>query len=180
MAGFHERLSSTKDNFITTIEAIYVPNDDILDQAVQAVLPYLDSSVVISRSRYQQGFLPAIDMSSSTSSALNINVVGELHVNALVRAQGLLNRAISLERLASLVGESELSSQDKIEFHRYKLLRNYMTQNFFVLEKQTGKKGVYIPLKTVIQDVNDILNGQYDSFSEDKMLYVGEAKEALE
>jgi F-type H+-transporting ATPase subunit beta len=179
MAAFHERLSSTKDNFISTIEAIYVPNDDILDQAVQAVMPYLDSSVVISRSKYQEGLLPAIDTLSSTSAALNVNVAGELHFNTLIRAQNLLKKAVSLERLVSLVGESELSNEDKIEFRRFRMLRNYMTQNFFVLEKQTGKKGAYVPLKTVIADVSDILGGVYDMLPEEKMLYVGSAKEAL-
>lgn len=180
MALFHERLSSTKSNYISTIEAIYVPNDDLLDQAVQSVLPYLDSSVVISRDRYQQGLLPAIDLLASTSSALNPQIAGDLHFNTLVRAQNLLKKAISLERLVSLVGESELSSQDKIEFHRFKLLRNYMTQNFFTAEKQTGRKGGYIPLSTVIADVGDILNGKYDTLTDEKMLYVGSAKEALQ
>ncbi len=179
MAAFHERLSSNKENYISTIEAIYVPNDDLLDQAVQSVLPYLDSSVVISRSRYQQGLLPAIDMLTSTSAALNVEVAGELHFNTLVGAQSLLKKAVSLERLVSLVGESELSNADKIEYRRFKLLRSYMTQNFFVTEKQTGKKGAYVPLQTVIHDVADILGGVYDSLSEEKLLYVGSAKEAL-
>ncbi len=180
MASFHERLSSSKDNYISTIEAIYVPNDDILDQAVQAVLPYLDSSVVISRNIYQQGLLPAIDVLASTSSGLSLEIAGELHFNTLVRAQNLFKNAVALERLVSLVGESELSSEDKVDFHRFKLLRNYMTQNFFVTEKQSGKKGAYLELKTVIQDVSDILSGVYDTLSEDKMLYIGAAKEAYE
>jgi F-type H+-transporting ATPase subunit beta len=178
MAAFHERLSSTNNNFISTIEAIYVPNDDILDQAVQSVLPYLDSSVVISRNLYQQGILPAIDPLSSASSALNVDVAGEQHFNTLVRAQNLFKKAISIERLVSLVGESELSSQDKIDFHRFKLLRNYMTQNFFVIEKQSGKKGVYVQLDTVVKDVGDILDGKYDTFSEGKLMFIGSASEA--
>lgn len=180
MAAFHERLVSSKENHISTIEAIYVPNDDMLDQAVQSVLPYLDSSVTISRNIYKQGLYPAIDLMSSTSSALNPKIAGEKHFNALVKAQNLLKKSISLERLASLVGESELSSQDKTDFHRYKLLRNYMTQNFFVTEKQSGRKGVYMPLDTVIQDVIDIMGGKYDAVSEEKMLYVGSASQALE
>lgn len=180
MAAFHERLSSSTNNFISTIEAIYVPNDDIMDQAVQAVLPYLDSSVIISRSKYQQGLLPAIDVLSSTSSALSVNIAGEKHFNTLVRAQNLLKKAIGLERLVSLVGEAELSNEDKIQFHRYKQLNNYMTQNFFVIEKQTGKKGQFISLVTVVEDVNDILNGVYDGLSEEKLLYIGSAKEALQ
>lgn len=179
MAYFHERLSSTKDNFISTIEAIYVPNDDILDQAVQAVLPYLDSSVVISRDKYQQGLLPAIDLLTSTSAALNVKVAGERHAKVFIRAQDLLKRAVSLERLVSLVGESELSNDDKRDFRRYKLLRNYMTQNFFVQEKHTGKKGVYIKLSDTIEDVEQILEGKYDSLSEEKMLYIGRADEAM-
>ena len=141
------------------------------------MLPYLDSSVVISRSRYQEGLLPAVDMLLSTSAALNVDIAGEQHFNALIGAQSLLKRAVSLERIVSLVGESELSNDDKIDFRRSRLLRNYMTQNFFVMEQQTGKKGAYVPLQTVIGDVSDILGGVYDGLPEDKLLYVGSAKE---
>jgi F-type H+-transporting ATPase subunit beta len=179
MADFHERLVSTKANNITTIEAIYVPNDDILDQGVQSVLPYLDSSLIISRTVYQEGRLPAVDILSSTSSALSIDIAGVLHYTTAIKAQGLLKQAVSLDHIASLVGESELSHDDQITYHRAKILRNYMSQSFFVAASQTGRPGKYVSREQTIKDVNDILSGVYDTVSEQKFLYVGEAKEAL-
>ncbi|MCL4386996.1 F0F1 ATP synthase subunit beta [Patescibacteria group bacterium] len=186
MASFHERLISTKTGSISAIEAIYVPNDDILDQGVQAIFPYLDSIVVLSRSVYQEGRLPAIDILSSTSSALNIETVGQLHYNTVLRAQAyntvlraqaLLKKAVALDRIVSLVGESELSSDDQILYKRAKKLRNFMTQSFYVAENQTRRKGVYVPIGTTVEDVRDILDGKYDETTEDKFLYIGSAKE---
>ncbi|MDP3941440.1 MAG: F0F1 ATP synthase subunit beta [bacterium] len=180
MADFHERLVSNKQNNITTIEAIYVPNDDILDQGVQSILPYLDSSLILSRNVYQEGRLPSVDILSSTSSALNMEVAGILHYTTAIKAQGILKQAVSLDHIASLVGESELSHEDQIIYRRAKILRNYMTQSFFVAASQTGRPGKYVPLETTVKDVTDILGGVYDSLSEEKFLYVGEAKEALQ
>lgn len=177
MASFHERLISNKDNSITTIEAIYIPNDDILDQGVQAVLPYLESTVVLSRNVYQEGRLPAIDLLSSNSSNLNPEIVGELHYEVALRTQSLLKQSLSLERIVSLVGESELSADDKLVYERAKKIKNYMTQNFFVASDQTGKPGSFVPIKTTVEDVNDILNGKYDSVSDEKFLYIGSAKQ---
>ncbi len=173
MASFHERLISTHKNSITSIEAIYIPNDDILDQAVQSVLPYLDSSLVISRNIYQEGLLPAIDLLSTFSSALNPDLVGEEHYSTAEDAQALLKKALSLERIVSLVGQSELSQEDQIYYQRAKKLKYYMTQSFFVAEKQTGRKGTYVPLKTTIQDVKTILDGKIDTVSEGKFMYIG-------
>ncbi len=179
MASFHERLASTKESSITTFEAIYVPNDDILDQGVQAVLPYLDSIVILSRNVYQEGRLPAIDILASTSSALSSKIVGEDHYFANVNALALLKKAVELDHIVSLVGESELSAEDQTLFKRAKKLRNYMSQSFFVAEAQSGRPGKYVPIKAMIQDVNDIISGKYDQVTEEKFLYIGEAKEAV-
>jgi F-type H+-transporting ATPase subunit beta len=177
MASFHERLISNQKNSITTIEAIYIPNDDILDQGVQAALPYLDSTVVLSRNVYQEGRLPAIDLLSSGSTNLNLEIVGNLHYEVALKTQSILKQAVSLERIVSLVGESELSGDDKLTYERAKKIKNFMTQNFFVAETQTGKKGAFVPRETTVKDVNDILEGKYDSINDDKFLYIGSAKE---
>ncbi len=177
MASFHERLISNKTNSITSVEAIYVPNDDILDQGVQTIFPYLDSTVVLSRSIYQEGRLPALDLLSSTSAHLNPEIVGDLHYTTALKASNLLKQATSLERIVSLVGESELSPSDKLIYQRAKKLTNFMTQNFFVTENQTGKKGVYIPRLATVEDVNAILEGKYDNVSDDKFSYIGSLKE---
>lgn len=177
MASFHERLVSNIDNSITSIEAIYIPNDDILDQGVQAIFPYLDSSVVLSRNIYQEGLLPAIDLLSSSSANLNPATVGQLHYDVALKALNLLKQATSLDRIVSLVGESELSPSDQLIYERAKKLRNFMTQNFFVTENQTGKKGVYVPRVTTVTDVNDLLSGKYDEITDDKFSFIGSAKE---
>lgn len=177
MASFHERLVSTKDNSISSIEAIYVPNDDILDQGVQAIFPYLDSSAVLSRSVYQEGLLPAIDLLSSASANLNPKIVGDLHYEVALKALNLLKQATALDRIVSLVGESELSPSDQLVYQRAKKLRNFMTQNFFVTENQSGKKGAYVPRETTVEDVNDLLMGKYDNVTDDKFSYIGSIKE---
>ena len=179
MAAFHERLVSSQGNSISTIEAIYVPNDDILDQGVQAIFPFLDSTVILSRAVYQEGRLPAIDFISSASANLDPELVGELHSETVPRAQNLLKEAVELERIVSLVGEAELSPEDKLKYKRSLKLKNYMTQSFYVAQSQTGRPGVYVSRLTVVSDVNDIINGKYDDISEEKFLFMGEAKELL-
>lgn len=177
MALFHERLVSTRDNFITAFEAIYLPSDDITDYGVQSVFPYLDSMVVLSRAIYQEGRFPAIDILSSTSVGLNIDTVGEKHYKTLIDTQSLLKKAVALERIVSLIGQSELSTEDQTIFKRATIIKNYMTQNFSVVENQTGKKGDYVRRETTVSNVRDILDGKYDSFEPEKFLYVGELKE---
>ncbi|HVZ11976.1 MAG TPA: F0F1 ATP synthase subunit beta [Patescibacteria group bacterium] len=181
MGSFHERLVSNSENSITTIEAIYVPNDDVLDQGVQAIFPHLNSTVVLSRGIYQEGMLPAIDLLESTSATLTSSIVGDLHYRTLLRAQSLLKKYSGLERIISLVGESELSEEDRLIYRRAKQLRAYMTQSFFVAENQTGRPGKYVPLKTTVQDVADIVDGKYDDIPDDfRFMYIGVALEARE
>lgn len=141
MGQLHERLVSYPNGSITSIEAVYVPSDDITDYGVQAVFPYLDSTVVLSRNVYQEGRFPAVDFLSSTSSALNVETVGQRHYDAYLAAQSILKKASSLERIVSLIGESELSADDQIIYKRYRLLQNYMTQNFFCYGSSDRKEG---------------------------------------
>lgn len=177
MASFQERLISTDKNAITSFEAIYVPSDDITDYGVQSIFPYLDSTVILSRAVYQEGRLPAIDLLSSSSSALDPEIVGETHVKTALEAQALLKKAFSLERIVSLIGESELSATDKTVFERAKRLKNYMTQSFFVVSDQTEREGKYVPLKQTVEDVEAILEGRCDDIEPEKMVFVGSLKD---
>jgi F-type H+/Na+-transporting ATPase subunit beta len=177
MASFHERLVSTLSNSITTFEAIYVPADDLTDSGVQAVFPYLDSGIILSRSVYQEGRFPAVDILASNSSSLNADVVGEEHYQTALDAQSLLKKATSLERIVSLIGQSELSAEDQTAYKRAQMLKNYMTQNFTVVETQTEKKGVYVPVKNTIADVKAILNGAIDKLTPEDLLYIGTLKD---
>jgi F-type H+/Na+-transporting ATPase subunit beta len=177
MGSFHERLSSTKNSAITTVEAIYIPNDDILDQGVQSIFPYLDSTIILSRNVYQEGRIPAIDLLESTSANLNPNLVGSAHYETALAAQALLKQSVTLERIVSLIGASELSSEDRLTFERAKKLKSYMTQPFFVAAAQTGRPGKFVPVKTTIRDVHDIMEGKYDSVDEEKFLFLGSLDE---
>lgn len=177
MGGFHERLVSTSDGSVTSIEAVYVQSDDITDYAVRSIFPYLDTIIILSRSFYQQGILPAIDVLASISSAIDIDVIGKDHYDAYVRAKKLLEEAIILEKIVSLVGLGELSEENRNIYMRAAILKNYMTQNFFVTEKQSGKPGTRVPLKQTIEDVKGIIEGSYDHISADKFLFIGSAKD---
>lgn len=173
MASLQERLISQKDASLTAIEAIYIPSDDLTDNAVQSIFPYLDSTVVLSRSIYQEGRFPAVDLLSSTSSALNIEVVGTSHYETYLQAQSVLKRASTVERIVSLVGESELSPEDQVIYKRARILKNYMTQSLSVVESQTGQKGQYVPLETTVIDVTAILKGGYDDYPAETFMNIG-------
>lgn len=177
MAELHERLLSTKDAAITAIEAIYVPSDDILDHGVQAIFPYLEGNVVLSRQLYQQGILPAVDILSSTSTSLHPSIVGKDHFNTAIQAKAILKQAESLERIVALVGESELSQEDQQIYKRAKKIRNFMTQRFAVTEAQSAKKGAFISTKTAVDDIQGIIQGKYDHIPEEKFLFVGNIAE---
>jgi F-type H+/Na+-transporting ATPase subunit beta len=179
MANFHERLVPKGDNFITTLEAVYLPADDILDQAVQSVFDYLDTSVVLSRDIYRQGLMPSIDVLTSSSNIISAEMLGQEHYNTVLSSQALLKKATSLDRIVALVGETELSEEDRIVFERSKKLKNYLTQNFFVSSDQTGKPGVYVPVKQTVEDVSGIISGKYDQVPAYKFAYIGGIKEAI-
>lgn len=176
MAAFHERLTSTSKGSITSLEAIYVPSDDLTDPGVQSVFLYLDSTIVLSRNIYQEGRFPAMDLLSSSSSALNPEVVGEDHYETFLKAQALLKKANSLDRIVSLIGESELSSSDQVTYRRARLLKNYMTQNFFATKNQTSREGQYVSIKDTVADVKAIIEGKYDDAAPESMLFIGSIK----
>lgn len=180
MASFHERLVSTQKNAITTFEAIYVPADDLTDSGVQAIFPYLDSGIILSRAIYQEGRFPAIDLLGSSSSSLSVEIVGETHYQTALDAQALLKKAVALERIVSLIGESELSQDDQLIYKRSKMLKNFMTQNFTVVETQTEKKGAYVSVKDTVTDVRSILDGKVDSLVPEDLLFIGTLKDIEE
>lgn len=174
MAHFHERLSSHQDAVMSAIEAVYVPADDLLDQAVQAILPYLDSVVTLSRDVYQQGLLPAVDLLTSNSRLLSPDIVGQDQYDTVLAAQKLLKQAASLERMAALVGESELSPENQLIYQRAKKLRAYLTQPFHVAQAQTGRKGAFVPVKTAVKDVQQILAGEVDKVNVDDLMFISD------
>lgn len=173
IGNLHQRLGSTEQQTITTIEAVYVPSDDLSDYAVRSIFPYLDSVVVFSREVYQEGLLPAIDLLSSSSSALQESVIGEKHYDLYLQSKHILEQAISISRIVSLVGINELSHEDQIIYKRSLLLKYYMTQSFFVAESQTGRPGDYVPLTETIADVDSILKGEFDEVEPEELSFLG-------
>lgn len=176
MADLHERLVSTKDGVITSLEAVYIPADDIADSGVQSIFPFLDSTIVLSRQVYQEGRFPAVDILASTSSAANPDILGERHYQALLSVQNILKRALSLERIVSLIGEAELSVADQKVFKQARLIKNFMSQSFFTTFLQTGRKGEFVPLVKTIEGVEKILEGKLDNIEAEKLMYIGELK----
>jgi len=173
MAKFHERLSSSNDSYITAIEAVFVPSDDILDYGVRELFPYMDSFIILSREQYQKGIMPALDIMGSSSSSLKEGVVTKHHLNALFEARRVMEKAKTLERVVSLIGLSELSLDDQKIFKRANLIANYMTQPFFTVENQTGRKGQFVKIEDTVEDVMGIVEGKYDSIDSDKLLFGG-------
>lgn len=173
IAQLQERLSSNKKASITSIEAVYLPSDDLTDLGVRSQFPYLDHVVVLSRDIYQQGRLPAVDLLSSSSSALSPELVGPDHYSAYVAAKSLLEQALSIERLVNLVGISELSPENQVVYKRSQLLKNYMTQSFAVTSVQTGREGCYVARRTTVNDVQAILAGELDDVVPGSLLQGG-------
>jgi F-type H+-transporting ATPase subunit beta len=172
-----ERLTSTEQGSITSIEAVYVPSDDVTDLTVRSVFPFLDVIVVLSRDVYQEGRYPAIDLLASTSSTMSVEIVGQEHYDAFVESKKLLEQAVSVERLVSLVGLTELSRENQVTYIRATLLKNYMTQRFFVTEAQSGRPGVFVPIKQTVADVKRILSGEFDGFDAERFLQLGSLDE---
>lgn len=169
-----ERLVSTERASITSVQAIYVPADDITDPAVQAVIPYFDSVVVLSRDVYQEGRYPAVDILASSSSVIDPNILGEAHYEAYLEAKQLLEKYDDLRRIVSILGEAELSIKNRIAYRRARRLLNFMSQNLFVVSDQTGIPGEYVIREKTIEGVKKILKGELDSISEEKLLNIGD------
>ncbi|HEX67693.1 MAG TPA: F0F1 ATP synthase subunit beta, partial [bacterium] len=172
-----ERLVSTNKGTITNIQAIYVPADDITDPGVQAVLPYFDSIVILSREVYQEGRYPAVDILASSSSVIDPGILGSDHYEALIEAKRILERYQQLRRIVSIVGEAELSLEDRKIYHRARKLLNFMTQNLFTVAEQTGKPGQYVKRKDTVKGVQEILSGKLDKIPERALLYIGSLRE---
>ena len=171
------RLYSNTENTITSIQTVYLRSDDLTDLAVRSQFPYLDAMVVFSRDIYQQGRLPAIDLLASASSALAPEIVGEEHYTTYIAAKKLLEHSISIERLVSMVGLSDLSADDQLTYKRAQLLKNYLTQSFFVTAVQTGRPGTFVPRMSCVHDVAQILEGYLDTTDPEKLLNGGSLAE---
>lgn len=171
---FQERIVPTTGGSMTAIEAIYVPADDLTDSGVQAIMPYFDSVISLSRAIAEEGRRPAMDILNSSSSLIEPNFIGLTHYEAYLEAEKILNRYVFLDRVVSIAGEGELSPDDQKVYSRAKKILNFMTQDVHMTADQTGRPGVYVQRKKVIEDVSDILSGKLDELPAEKFLYVSD------
>ena len=180
MGELQERITSTKKGSITSIQAVYVPADDLTDPSPATTFAHLDSTVVLSRDIAALGIYPAIDPLDSTSRQLDPNVVGNEHYSTARDVQGVLQRYKELKDIIAILGMDELSEEDKKAVSRARKIQRFMSQPFFVAEVFTGTKGKYVTLKDTIRGFRGIVDGQYDSLPEQAFYMVGTIEEAVE
>lgn len=168
-----DRLIPTENGSITSFQNIYVPADEITDAGVNAIMSLMDTSIVLSRSIAQKGIYPPIDLLQSSSSTLNKTFLGQMHFDALTQFQQILADYERLSHIVAIVGESELSPENRILYNRTKKIINYLTQPFFMTERQTGRKGFIVPKETTVKDIAMILSGNLDSIPAEKFMYIG-------
>lgn len=179
LGSIQERLISTVNGSITSIQTVFVPSDDLSDAGVSGIISYFDSLITLSRSVAQLGLYPAVDLLASSSSILSSPyLIGQDHFSLITQFQQILTRFSALERIVAILGESELAAQDQIIYKRAKILINYLTQPLFVTEQQTGRKGCYVPRLTTINDIKIILSGKLDHLPPERFLYISSLKEA--
>ncbi len=177
ISTLEDRLIPTENGTITSFQNVYVPADEITDAGVVAVMSFLDTSIVLSRSIAQKGIYPPIDLFQSSSSTLSKAFLGEVHFKALTEFQKLLENYNKLSHIVAIVGEEELSAENRILYNRTKKIINYLTQPFFMTEKQTGRKGTFVAKNTTINDIAMILSGSLDNTPTDNFMYIGSLKD---
>jgi F-type H+/Na+-transporting ATPase subunit beta len=180
MGVLQERITSTKIGSITSIQAVYVPADDLTDPSPATTFAHLDATVVLSRSIAELGIYPAIDPLDSTSRQLDPLVVGNEHYEVARGVQGTLQRYKELKDIIAILGMDELSEEDKLTVSRARKIQRFLSQPFFVAEVFTGSPGKYVSLKDTISGFQGILNGDYDALPEQAFYMVGAIEEAVE
>ena len=180
MGQLQERITSTKDGSITSIQAVYVPADDLTDPAPATTFTHLDAKTVLSRDIAALGIYPAVDPLDSSSRILDPLVVGEKHYRVARGVQSILQRYKELQDIIAILGMDELSEEDKKVVNRARRVRNFLSQPFNVAEIFSGVKGQYVPLEKTISDFEKILNGDYDTLPEVAFLLVGTIEDAIE
>lgn len=180
MGMLQERITSTKNGSITSIQAVYVPADDLTDPSPATTFAHLDATVVLSRQIAELGIYPAVDPLDSTSRQLDPLIVGEEHYNVARRVQQTLQRYKELKDIIAILGMDELSEDDKLVVSRARKIQRFLSQPFFVAEVFTGAPGKYVPLKDTIKGFQGILDGEYDNLPEQAFYMVGTIEEAVE
>ncbi len=180
MGELQERITSTKNGSITSVQAIYVPADDLTDPAPATTFGHLDATTVLDRKIVELGIYPAVDPLNSTSRILDPRVIGEDHYNVARQVQQILQKYKELQDIIAILGMDELSDEDKLVVRRARRLQRFLSQPFFVAEEFTNTPGRYVPLEETIRGFKEIVQGKHDDLPEQAFLYVGTIDEAVE
>ena len=180
MGALQERITSTRKGSITSVQAVYVPADDLTDPAPATTFAHLDATTVLSRSIASQGIYPAVDPLESTSRILSPDILGEEHYFVAKEIQRILQRYNELMDIIAIMGMDELSDDDKVLVTRARKIQRFLSQPFFVSEKFTGIPGTYVPLSDTIRGFKEIIKGKHDDIPESCFLFAGSIEEVLE
>jgi len=179
MGALQERITSTKDGSITSVQAVYVPADDLTDPAPATTFAHLDATTVLSRSIVELGIYPAVDPLESTSRILDPKILGEEHYNVARSVQEILQRYKELQDIIAILGMDELSEEDKLVVSRARRVQRFLSQPFFVAEQFTGTDGKYVPISETIRGFKEILEGKHDDIPESYFLNAGTIDDVL-
>ena len=179
MGNLQERITSTNKGSITSIQAVYVPADDLTDPAPATTFTHLDSTVSLSRPLSELGIYPAVDPLDSTSTILDLNIVGEEHYGVARAVQKVLQKYKDLQDIIAILGMDELSDDDKLTVSRARKIQKFLSQPFFVAEQFTGAPGIYVPVKNTIKSFKEILEGKYDYISEQHFYMKGAIEDVI-
>jgi F-type H+-transporting ATPase subunit beta len=180
MGAMQERITSTKSGSITSVQAVYVPADDLTDPAPATTFAHLDATTVLSRKIAELGIYPAVDPLDSTSRILTADIVGKEHYDTAQKVKETLQRYKQLQDIIAILGMDELSEEDKLVVHRARRVQRFLSQPFHVAEQFTGLKGVLVPIEDTIKGFNMILEGKVDEYPEAAFNLVGSIEEAIE
>jgi F-type H+-transporting ATPase subunit beta len=180
MGDLQERITSTKEGSITSIQAVYVPADDLTDPAPATTFAHLDATTVLSRGLASKGIYPAVDPLDSSSTMLQPDIVGEEHYNTAREVQATLQRYKELQDIIAILGLDELSEEDRLTVDRARKIERFLSQPFFVAEVFTGAPGKYVTLEETIKGFQRILSGELDDLPEQAFYLVGNIDEAME
>ena len=180
MGALQERITSTNKGSITSVQAVYVPADDLTDPAPATTFAHLDATTVLSRQISSLGIYPAVDPLDSTSRVLSPDIVGIEHYETARKVQEILQRYNELQDIIAIMGMDELSDEDKLTVSRARKVQRFLSQPFSVAEQFTGMKGKYVPIKETIRGFKEIIEGKHDNLPESAFLFVGTIDEAVE
>ena len=179
MGALQERIASTSNGSVTSVQAVYVPADDLTDPAPATTFTHLDATTVLSRKIAEQGLYPAVDPLASSSRILEASIVGQVHYEIARRVQEMLQKYKELQDIIAILGMDELSEEDKLTVARARKLQRFLSQPTHVAEKFTGIPGVYVPLAETLRGFQSILNGDMDAYPEAAFYNVGTIDEAV-